>query len=122
MAKEMADARQAQIDAAKQRARNRPAKTISADGPDWEKVTLEDATTLMEIFAWEASAKYGFFVSSDGQSIMARVACPKDSGITEYAGMVSFVFGSSFDHAIRKVAQLHNGDFDAFWKKDAYAK
>lgn len=85
-------------------------------------MSLEDATTLMEVFQWESGAKYGFSVSADGQSIMARVACPKDGDVKEYAGMVSFCFGSNLEHAIRKIAQLHCGDFDAFWKKDTYAK
>lgn len=120
--KELVDAKQAQIDAAKKRAQNRPQKQASVEGPEWETITLEDAVTLMEIFQWESSARYGFSVSSDGQSIMARVACPKDSDVKGYAGMVSFCFGGSLDHAMRKVAQLHNGDFDAFWKKDTFAK
>lgn len=122
MPKELADAKQQQIEAAKTRAQSRPRQLASVDGPDWEKISLEDATTLMEIFQWEAGAKYGFSISSDGQSIMARVACPKDSDVKDFAGMVSFCFGSNLDHAIRKAAQLHNGDFDAFWKKDTFAK
>jgi hypothetical protein len=121
-AKEAADIKQSQIDEAKARAQKKVRTEVSVDGPEWERVTLEDATTLMEIFQWEAGAKYGFSISSDGQSIMARVACPKDSDVKDFAGMVSFVFGSNLDHAIRKVAQLHNGDFDGFWKKDSYAK
>ena len=119
---EKVDDKQKQIEAAKKRAQSRPRKEVSVEGPDWEKVTLEDAITLMEIFEWESGAKYGFSVSSDGQSIMARVACPKDSAIDDYAGMVSFCFGSNLDHAIRKVSQLHNGDYDAFWKKDTFAR
>lgn len=120
--KEAAAVKQQQIDAAKARSQNRPRKEVSIEGPNWETVTLDDAVTLMEIFQWEASAKYGFSVSSDGQSIMARVACPKDSDVKDFAGMVSFCFGSNLDHAIRKVAQLHNGDYDAFWKRDGFAK
>lgn len=114
--------KQAQIDAAKARAQSRLRKEVSTDYPEWEKITLEDAVVLMEVFQWESSAKYGFSISSDGQSIMARVACPKDSDVEDYAGMVTFVFGSSLEHAIRKIAQMHNGDFDALWKKDAYSK
>jgi len=121
-AKEAADNKQKQIDAAKARAQSRGNKQVSADGPDWEKITLEDAVTLMEVFQWEAEARYGFSLASDGTSIMARVACPKGSDVKDYAGMVCFCFGSNLDHAIRKAAQLHNGDFDAFWKKDTFAK
>lgn len=120
--KDLADEKQKQIDAAKQRAASRPKKQVSPDSPDWEKVTLEDAVTLMEIFMWEGEARYGFTVSSEGTSVMARVACPQNSDVREYAGMVAFTFGSSLDHAMRKVSQLHNGDFDEFWKKDTYAK
>lgn len=120
--KEQADIRQQQIEAAKKRAQSRERKQVSVDGPDWERVSLEDAITLMEILMWEGEAKYGFSVSTDGQSIMARVACPKSSAVEAYAGRVSFVFGSSLDHAVRKVSQLHNGDYDAFWKTDTFAK
>ena len=120
--KDLADEKQKQIDVAKQRAADRAKKQVSPDGPDWERVVLADAVTLMEIFMWEGEAKYGFAVSSDGASVMARVSCPTNSDVREYAGMVAFTFGSSLDHAMRKVSQLHNGDFDAFWKKDTYAK
>lgn len=121
-AKEAADIKEQQIAAAKARAASRPRGKSEVKEIEWEAITLEDAVTLMEMFTWEGYAKYGFGLSSDGQSIMARVACPKDSGISDYAGMVGFSFGSSLDHAIRKIAQMHNGDYDAWWKKDGFAK
>lgn len=121
-AKEAADIKAQQIAAAKARAASRGPRKQEIKEIDWETVTLDDAVTLMEMFTWESYAKYGFGLSSDGQSIVGRVSCPKDSLMDEYAGMVSFVFGSSLDHAIRKVAQVHNGDYDAWWKKDSFAK
>ena len=120
--KEAAEAKAKQLAEAKARGASRKRNVTATKDLEWEAVTLEDVVILMEIFAWESNARYGFGISSDGQSVMGRVVCPRDAGVEEYAGMVAFCFGSCLEHAIRKVAQLHTGDYDAWWKKDSFAK